>query len=122
MGDGASIVRHMGSREPVHVCWPQGINRHGVGLFVLTKETKMSKRPFITQYFSEPDASGKRPVSVGYAASIKGARRNMAVRIVMGQYGLAIVIDRDSRGVMGVMRRTKMGLTIKDTPVQEVTA
>lgn len=84
----------------------------------------MSKRPFITQYFSEPDASGKRPVSVGYAASIKGARRNMAVRIVMGQYGLAVVIDRDSRGVMGVMRRTKMGLTIKDTPVapvQEVT-
>jgi len=61
---------------------------------------------------------------MGYAASIKGARRNMAVRIVMGQYGLAIVVDRDTRGVMGVMRRTKAGLTIKDTPapVQEVTA
>ena len=122
MGDGASIVRHMGSREPVHVCWPQGINRQVVGLFVLTKEIKMSKRPFVTQYFIEPDASGKTPSSMGYAASIKGARRNMAVRIVMGQYGLAVVIDRDTRGVMGIMRRTKMGLSIKDTPVQEVTA
>ena len=75
----------------------------------------MSKRPFVTQYFTEPDASGKRPVAMGYAASIKGARRNMAVRIVMGQYGLAVVVDRDSRDVMGVMRRTKTGLTIKDT-------
>lgn len=75
----------------------------------------MSKRPFVTQYFTEPDASGKRPVSTGYAASIKGARRNMAVRIVLGQYGLAIVADRDSREVMSVMRRTKIGLSIKDT-------
>ena len=81
----------------------------------------MSKRPFVTQYFIEPDASGKRPASMGYAASVQGARRNMAVRIVMGQYGLAVVIDRDTRGVMGIMRRTKMGLSIKDTPVQEVT-
>ena len=75
----------------------------------------MSKRPFVTQYFTEPDASGKRPVSTGYAASIKGARRNMAVRIVLGQYGLAIVADRDSREVMSVMRRTKAGLDIEDT-------
>ena len=72
------------------------------------------KRPFMTQYFKEADASGKRPVSTGYAASIKGARRNMAVRIVLGQYGLAIVADRDSREVLSTMRRTKMGLTIKD--------
>ena len=56
----------------------------------------MSKRPFITQYFAEPDASGKRPSSMGYAASIKGARRNMAVRIVMGQYGLAVVTPEAS--------------------------
>lgn len=72
------------------------------------------KRPFMTQYFKEADASGKRPVSTGYAASIKGARRNMAVRIVLGQYGLAIVAERDTREVMSTMRRTKMGLTIKD--------
>jgi hypothetical protein len=85
-------------------------------LFVSTKETKMSKRPFVTQYFTEPDASGKRPVAMGYAASVKGARRNMAVRIVLGQYGLAIVADRDSREVLSIMRRTKAGLNIKDTP------
>jgi hypothetical protein len=64
---------------------------------------------------------------MGYAASVKGARRNMAVRIVLGQYGLAIVADRDSREVLSIMRRTKAGLNIKDTPatvapVQEVTA
>ena len=76
--------------------------------------TTTYKRPFMTQYFKEADASGKRPVSTGYAASIKGARRNMAVRIVLGQYGLAIVADRDTREVMSTMRRTKMGLSIKD--------
>jgi hypothetical protein len=52
---------------------------------------------------------------MGYAASVKGARRNMAVRIVLGQYGLAIVADRDSREVLSIMRRTKAGLNIKDT-------
>jgi hypothetical protein len=76
------------------------------------------KRPFITQYFLSPDASGKKPVSVGYAASITGARRNMAVRIVVGQYGLAVVLERDSHEVLSVMRRTKAGLSIKDTPVE----
>ena len=78
-----------------------------------------TKRPFVTQYFAESDASGKLPVSVGYAASIKGARRNMAVRLVLGEYGLAVVVDRASRDVMSVMRRTKLGMTIKDTPEGE---
>jgi hypothetical protein len=51
---------------------------------------------------------------MGYAASVKSARKNMAVRIVLGQYGLAIVAERDTREVLSTMRRTKMGLTIKD--------
>lgn len=76
------------------------------------------KRPYITEYFTEPDASGKKPISTGYAASIRGARRNMAVRIVLGQYGLAIVAERDTREVLSVMRRTKAGLSIKDTTIQ----
>lgn len=79
-------------------------------------QTKINqgKRPYVTQYFVEPDASGKKPASTGYAASIKGARRNMAVRIVLGQYGLAIVAERDSREVISTMRRTAAGLRIKD--------
>ena len=36
------------------------------------------------------------------------------MRIVLGQYGLAIVADRGNREVLSTMRRTKMGLTIKD--------
>jgi hypothetical protein len=81
----------------------------------MTTQTKPTyKRPFMTQYFKEADASGKRPVSMGYAASVKSARKNMAVRIVLGQYGLAIVAERDTREVLSTMRRTKMGLTIKD--------
>jgi hypothetical protein len=81
----------------------------------MTTQTKPAyKRPFMTQYFKEADASGKRPVSMGYAASVKSARKNMAVRIVLGQYGLAIVAERDTREVLSTMRRTKMGLTIKD--------
>jgi hypothetical protein len=42
----------------------------------------------------------------------------MAVRIVVGQYGLAVVLERDSHEVLSVMRRTKAGLSIKDTPVE----
>ncbi len=76
------------------------------------------KRPYITEYFTEPDASGKKPISTGYAASVRGARRNMAVRIVLGQYGLAIVAERSTREVLSVMRRTKAGLSIKDTTIE----
>jgi hypothetical protein len=72
------------------------------------------KRPFITQYFTDSDASGKMPASTGYAASVRGARRNMAVRIVLGQYGLAVVVERDTRDVLSTMRRTKAGINIKD--------
>jgi hypothetical protein len=78
------------------------------------------KRPFVTQYFTESDASGKKPVSMGYAASVGGARKNMAVRIVIGQYGLAVVLDRESRDVISTMRRTKAGMSIKDMGVQDV--
>jgi hypothetical protein len=78
------------------------------------------KRPFVTQYFTESDASGKKPASMGYAASVRGARKNMAVRIVIGQYGLAVVIDRKSRDVLSAMRRTKTGMSIKDSEVQDV--
>jgi hypothetical protein len=78
------------------------------------------KRPFLTQYFTDSDASGKKPASMGYAASVRGARKNMAVRIVLGQYGLAIVAERDGGEVLSVMRRTKAGLNIKDTqPIAE---
>lgn len=80
------------------------------------------KRPYITQYFIESDASGKKPASMGYAASVGGARRNMAVRIVVGQYGLAVVLNRDSREVISTMRRTKIGMSIKDVGVKDVVA
>jgi hypothetical protein len=73
------------------------------------------KREYVTQYFFSPDASGKKPDNTGYAASLRGARRNMAVRIVLGQYGLAVVAARDTRQVLSVMRRTNSGLNINDT-------
>jgi len=79
-----------------------------------------TKRPFVTQYFTDSDASGKLPASIGYAASVRGARRNMAVRIVIGEYGLAVVLDRSSRQVLSVMRRTKVGMSIKDTQQEAV--
>jgi hypothetical protein len=72
------------------------------------------KREYVTQYFLSPDASGKKPDSTGYAASLRGARRNMAVRIVLDQYGLAVVAARDTRQVLSVMRRTDSGLNIND--------
>jgi hypothetical protein len=72
------------------------------------------ERQFVTQYFFSADASGKKPDNTGYAASLRGARRNMAVRIVLGQYGLAVVAARETRQVLSVMRRTNNGLNIKD--------
>ena len=74
-----------------------------------------NKRPYITRYFTDSDASGKLPNSVGYAATLRGAKRNMAVRIVLGQYGLAVVAERGDCDVLCFMRRTKAGLNIKDT-------
>jgi hypothetical protein len=38
----------------------------------------------------------------------------MAVRIVLDQYGLAVVAARDTRQVLSVMRRTNSGLNIQD--------
>lgn len=72
------------------------------------------KRPFVTRYFESPDASGKKESSTGYAASIRGAKRNMAVRIVLDQYGLAVVTSRATREVLLTMRRTPEGLDIRD--------
>ena len=74
------------------------------------------KRPYITQYFEAPNASGKKPASTGYAATLRGARRNMAVRIVLGQYGLAIVAEREkvTTTPLCVMRRTTTGIDIKE--------
>lgn len=76
------------------------------------------KRPFITMYFEAANASGKKPAAIGYAATLRGARRNMAVRIVLGQYGLAVVKDRqgDREGIepLCLMRRTTTGLDIKE--------
>ena len=76
------------------------------------------KRPFITMYFQTPNASGKKPDTTGYAATLQGARKNMAVRIVLGQYGLAVVKDRhgDREGTepLCIMRRTPKGLSIKE--------
>lgn len=76
----------------------------------------MNKRPYITQYFETPNASGKKPTSVGYAATLRGARRNMAVRIVLGQYGLAIVAEREKATTtpLCIMRRTATGIAIKE--------
>jgi succinyl-CoA synthetase beta subunit len=44
----------------------------------------------------------------------------MAVRIVIGEYGLAVVLDRSSRQVLSVMRRTKAGMSIKDAQQEAV--
>lgn len=78
------------------------------------------QRLYVTQYFYTPDASGKKPDNTGYAATLRGARRNMAVRIVLGQYGLAVVAARETREVLSVMRRTKTGLNIKDQVKEEI--
>lgn len=75
------------------------------------------KRPFVTQYFDSADASGKNPVSFGYAASLSGARKNMTVRIVLGQYRLATVSERVGRRMsqpVCIIRKTTSGLNIKD--------
>jgi hypothetical protein len=39
---------------------------------------------------------------------------------VIGEYGLAVVLDRSSRQVLSVMRRTKAGMSIKDAQQEAV--
>ena len=80
------------------------------------------RRHFVTEYFFSADASGKKPDSSGYAASLRGARRNMAVRLVLGQYGLAVVSERDTGNVLSIMRRNKTGMSINDKVKEEVIA
>jgi uncharacterized protein YrrD len=73
------------------------------------------KRPYQTVYFdSQQDYVRGRPAAMGFAASFHGARRCMAVHLVLGGHVLAVVNNRITGQMVSFMRRTTSGITIDD--------
>jgi hypothetical protein len=77
---------------------------------------KLIRRPYQTLYFDSVSAAGKKPVAMGYCTTLKGARRCIAVHLVLGDYPLGVVMNRHNEKVVSHMRRNKMGLFIGDHP------
>jgi hypothetical protein len=75
-------------------------------------------RPYRTEYYASETAAGKRPVAQGYAVTLKGARRSVAMRIILGEYAFGAVIHRTTGNVVCYQRRNQTGLTLKDTPLE----
>ena len=82
---------------------------------------KIIRRPYMTVYFDSFDTKGKKPAAHGYAASLAGARRCVAVHVVLGDYPVGVIINRFNEKVVSHMRRNKMGLFIGDIPENDQT-
>jgi len=75
-------------------------------------------RPYKTLYYDKPDLS-KPAAAMGYAASFEGARRSLAVHIVLGDYPLAVVVNRNTGHTVTHMRGVTSGINIKDQITDE---
>lgn len=62
------------------------------------------KRPYRTDYYDVADASGKLPVRSGHSSSLRNARRNIAMHLVVGDYKLGVVIDKRSEQMVTFLR------------------
>ena len=71
------------------------------------------KRRYATLYYtSVQDTKASDVVSHGAAASEQGSIRATVVRIFMGQYGKAIVVDRELNVPIYTIRLTSAGLQV----------
>jgi hypothetical protein len=78
------------------------------------------RRPYATLYFESSEVKGAKPVAAGYCGTLQGARRCVAVHLVLGEYPLGLVVNRYTEKVVSHMRRNKMGLFIGDNPENAV--
>jgi hypothetical protein len=70
-------------------------------------------RPFATHYFTSVGDKDPTAVSKGAASTEQGAIRASIVRIFMGQYAKAVIIDRESGVPLYNVRPGPQGLQIR---------
>jgi hypothetical protein len=78
----------------------------GGGAIVKHDKTKPMKRPFATHYYSLDEKRLTADyVSQGAASTPQGAIRATVVRIFMGEYAKAVVVDRRESIVLYTIRK-----------------
>lgn len=70
------------------------------------------KRPYATHYFTSPGDKFAAFTAHGACSSEQGAIRATVVRIFMGQYSKAVVVDRELEIVIYTIRLTGAGLQV----------
>jgi hypothetical protein len=70
-------------------------------------------RPFATHYFSSVGDKDAATVSKGAASTEQGAIRASIVRIFMGQYAKAVIVDRETGVPLYNVRPGPQGLQIR---------
>lgn len=74
--------------------------------------TSALKRPYATHYFTDALARDTAWTSQGFSASDRGAIRASVVRIFMGEYGKALVYDRENGALVYTIKVGASGLQI----------
>lgn len=69
------------------------------------------KRPFTTLFFTDA-RMGKHPVSWGAAKTFDGAKKSTVVRVLLGQYRCAVIIDRRLSQVLMKLRLVDKNIII----------
>lgn len=74
---------------------------------------KAIKRPYATHYYG--DHADKLPsyISHGACSTEQGAIRATVVRIFMGEYGKAVVVDRELEIPIYTIKLTEAGLQVR---------
>lgn len=70
------------------------------------------KRRYATHYYTSVHDRGPSFTSHGAASSERGAIRATVVRIFMGQYGKAVVVDRETNLPLYTIKLTVEGLRV----------
>jgi hypothetical protein len=76
-------------------------------------KTTAIKRRYATNYYTSVHDRGPSFTSHGAAASEQGAIRATVVRIFMGQYGKAVVVDRETGIPIYTIKLTVEGLRVQ---------
>jgi hypothetical protein len=70
-------------------------------------------RPYQTRYYIESEGYSSKPVhKYGYAASFDNAKRNSAMRLIVEQYGAAVICNRNSGHDLLVLKRTEHSIRL----------
>lgn len=74
--------------------------------------SKALLRPYATHYFTDAYARDASWTSQGFSATDRGAIRASVVRIFMGEYGKALIYDRENGALVYTVKVGANGLQI----------